>query len=418
MSRTRTIVALALIYMLFAVLLNSVGTVILQSIVTFGVDKPRASLLEACKDLTIAGFSFAVASFLPALGYKRAMMLSLVIVGGACMLMPTYPAFHTTEILFVCVGASFAMTKVAVYSSIGLLTANKTAHSRLTNLIEGLFMIGVLLGGWLFSAFIDPIAPASPGWLNVYWLLAAVAGALFALIGSSHLDESAAHPAGKTSAGQSVAGLFKLLVRPLVYCFLISAFLYVLIEQSFGTWLPTFNREILKLPNTMSVQLASILAGATAIGRIGAGVVLRRVPWFVLLNVCVLSMGLLVVLTLPLASSVVARPGVGWFNAPVAAYVIPLIGLLMAPIYPVINSVALSSLPKPLHAAMTGLIVVFSALGGTVGSRITAIVFSRFDGIRAFYFSLVPMLLLLLALFLFRRETERNEVANAVTLPA
>jgi FHS family glucose/mannose:H+ symporter-like MFS transporter len=417
-SRTRIIIALALIYMLFAVLLNSVGTVILQSIVTFGVDKPRASLLEACKDLTIAGFSFVVASFLPALGYKRAMMLSLVIVGAACMLMPLYPAFHTTELLFVCVGASFAMTKVAVYSSIGLLTVDKTAHSRLTNLIEGLFMVGVLLGGWLFSAFIDPIAPASPRWLNVYWLLAGLAGALMALLWTSRLDESAAHPAGKTSAGQSVAGLFKLLARPLVYCFLISAFLYVLIEQSFGTWLPTFNREILKLPNTMSVQLASILAGATAIGRIGAGVVLRRVPWFVLLNVCVLSMGLLVILTLPLASSVVARPGVGWFNAPVAAYVIPLIGLLMAPIYPVINSVALSSLPKPLHAAMTGLIVVFSALGGTVGSRITAIVFSRFDGIRAFYFSLVPMLLLLVALFLFRRETERSEVANALTIPA
>jgi MFS transporter, FHS family, glucose/mannose:H+ symporter len=417
-SRTRIIVALALIYMLFAVLLNSVGTVILQSIVSFGVDKPRASLLEACKDLTIAGFSFVVASFLPALGYRRAMMLSLVIVGGACMLMPTFPAFHTTEILFVCVGASFAMTKVAVYSSIGLLTVDKTAHSRLTNLIEGLFMVGVLLGGWLFSAFIDPITPASPRWLNVYWLLAAVAGALMALLWSSHLDESAAHAAGKTSAGQSVAGLFKLLARPLVYCFLISAFLYVLIEQSFGTWLPTFNREILKLPNTMSVQLASILAGATAMGRIGAGVVLRRVPWFVLLNVCVLAMGLLVIVTLPLASSVAARPGVGWFNAPVAAYVIPLIGLLMAPIYPVINSVALSSLPKPLHAAMTGLIVVFSALGGTVGSRITAIVFSRFDGIRAFYFSLLPMLLLLLALFLFRRETERSEMANAVTIPA
>jgi FHS family glucose/mannose:H+ symporter-like MFS transporter len=417
-SRTRTIVALALIYMLFAVLLNSVGTVILQSIVTFGVDKPRASLLEACKDLTIAGSSFVVASFLPALGYRRAMMLSLAIVGGACVLMPIFPAFHTTELLFVCVGASFAMTKVAVYSSIGLLTADKTAHSRLTNLIEGLFMVGVLLGGWLFSAFIDPVAPASLSWLNVYWLLAALACVLMALLATSPLDESAAHPAGKASAGQSVAGMFKLLTRPLVYCFLISAFLYVLIEQSFGTWLPTFNREILKLPNTMSVQLASILAGTTAIGRIGAGVVLRRVPWYVLLNVCVLAMGLLVLLTLPLASSVVARPGVGWFNAPVAAYVIPLIGLLMAPIYPVINSVALSSLPKPLHAAMTGLIVVFSALGGTVGSRITAIVFARFDGIRAFYFSLVPMLLLLLALFLFRRETERSSTPAAVTLPA
>ena len=417
-SRIRIIIALVLIYMLFAVLLNSVGTVILQSIVTFGVDKPRASLLEACKDLTIAGSSFIVASFLPALGLRRALMLALAIVGGACLLMPVYPSFQTAEILFVCVGASFAMTKVAVYSSIGLLTADKTAHSRLTNLIEGLFMVGVLLGGWLFSAFIDPVAPADPRWFHVYWLLAALAGLLMVLLGTAHLDESAAHSPGKTAAEQSFAHRFMLLARPLVYCFLISAFLYVLIEQSFATWLPTFNREILKLPNTMSIQLASMLAGATAIGRIGAGLVLRRVPWFVLLNLCVLAMGLLVVLTLPLASSVIAHPGVGWFNAPAAAYVIPLIGLFMAPIYPVINSVALSSLPKPLHAVMTGLILVFSALGGSLGSRITAVVFSRFDGIRAFYFSLVPMGLLLLALFLFRRETERaNGTAGETTSP-
>lgn len=414
MRFSRILLALVLIYMLFAVLLNSVGTVILQSIAMFGIDKPLASLLEACKDLTIAASSFVVASFLPALGYRRALMLSLAIVGGACMLMPLYPSFHTTEFLFVCVGASFAMTKVAVYSSIGLLTSDKAAHARLTNLIEGLFMVGVLAGGWLFSAFIDPVAPANPVWLRVYWLLAALAAAALALLATAHLDDSAVRDAARASGGKSFTAMLSLIVRPLVYCFLISAFLYVLIEQSFGTWLPTFNREILKLPNTMSVQMASILAGATAVGRISAGLLLRRVPWYRLLNLCVIGMGLLVVLTLPLAASVVARPDVGWFNAPIAAFVIPLIGLLMAPIYPVINSVALSSLPKSLHAAMTGLIVVFSALGGTLGSRITAIVFAGFDGIRAFYFSLVPMLLLLIALFLFRRETERVVVTVGV----
>ncbi len=407
------ITALVLIYMIFAILLNSVGTVILQSIVTFGISKPHASLLEAFKDLTIALTSFIVASFLPALGYRRAMMLSLVLVGSACTLMPLHPGFHTTEFLFTCVGVGFAMTKVAVYSSIGLLTTDKTGHSRLTNTIEGLFMVGVLLGSWLFSAFIDPAAPANPRWYNVYWLLAALCAAVFALLATARLDESAAHAATASSPAESFAGMLRLLVRPLVYCFLISAFLYVLIEQSFGTWLPTFNKEILKLPNTMSIQLASILAGATALGRISAGFVLKRVPWHVLLNLCVLAMGLLVVLTLPLAANVVARRDVGWFDAPIVAYLIPLIGVLMAPIYPVINSVALSALPKPLHAPMTGLIVVFSALGGTLGSRITAIVFSRFDGIHAFYFSLLPMTLLLIALFFFRRETERMSAASA-----
>ncbi|BFI95115.1 MAG: MFS transporter [Rhodanobacter sp.] len=408
MNRYRMIAALALTYVVFAILLNSVGTVILQSIYTFGVGKPQASLLELFKDLPIAVTSFLVASFLPLLGYRRSMMIALAIVAVACASMPMFPGFHTTELLFTCVGVSFALVKVSVYSSIGLLTRDKAEHGRLTNTIEGLFMVGVLIAGWLFSAFVDRHAPADPSWLNVYWLLAAICVLVIVLLAGSQMDESAARSGEGKSMRGSLLEMLHLFVRPLVYVFLASAFLYVLIEQSFGTWLPTFNNEILKLPNAMSIQMASILAAATAIGRIGAGQVLRRVRWYTLLNVCVLGMGALVLLVLPLARGVAARPDVGWFSAPAAAYLIPLIGLLMAPIYPVINSVALSSLPKPAHAAMTGLIVIFSALGGTLGSRITAIVFSRFNGIDAFYFSLVPMALILVTLFLFKRETDRH----------
>jgi hypothetical protein len=44
-------------------------------------------------------------------------------------------------------------------------------------------------------------------------------------------------------------------------------------------------------------------------------------------------------------------------------------------------------------------------------------VFSRFDGIHAFYFSLVPMLLILVTLFFFKRETDRaGTAAIAITL--
>ena len=416
MNRIRMIVALALIYMIFAILLNSVGTVILQSMATFGIDKPEASSLERYKDLSIAFTSFVVASFLPLLGYRRSMMLALAIVGSACLLMPIYPTFLTTRLLFACVGISFALAKVGVYSSIGLLTADRTAHSRLTNTIEGLFMVGVLAGNWIFSAYVDPTHPANPVWFNVYWLLAGMCAAVIVLLATSKLDESAAHSKETNSFIGSLREMLRLFLLPLVYVFLASAFLYVLIEQSFGTWLPTFNNEILKLPNTMSIQFASILAGMTALGRIGAGFLLKRVPWYVLLNVCVVAMGALVIVVLPLARDVVARPDVGWFNAPIAAYLIPLIGLLMAPIYPVINSVALSSLPKPMHAAMTGLIVVFSALGGTLGSYITARVFAGFGGIHAFYFSLVPMALVLVTLFFFKRETDRASDTTSTTL--
>ncbi len=405
-NRYRLISALALSFMIFAVLLNSVGTVILQAIHSFRVGKPEASLLELFKDLPIVITSFAVASFLPLLGYRRAILIGLGVVAVACTLMPLFPGFHTTEVLFVCVGISFALTKVSVYGSIGLLTTTQSEHTRLTNFIEGLFMVGVVISGWLFSAFIRTGPDTHVAWLRVYWVIAGACILAMVLLAASHLDETAAHGKNRRMR-DSLAQINRPALRPMVWVFLASTFFYVLIEQSFGTWLPTFNNEVLKLPDAVSVQMASMFAASIAIGRVVAGQVLRRVAWYPLLNTCVMGMGLLMILTLPLARGVTSGH-VGWLHAPLAAYLIPLIGFLMAPIYPVINSVALSALPKPAHAAMTGLILVFSALGGTLGSRITAIVFARFGGIHAFYFSLVPMTLLMAALFFFKRETTRT----------
>ena len=64
MNQRRILLALFLIYFVFAILLNSVGTVILQVIHNYGVDKGSASVLEGFKDLPIAIVSFLVASTL------------------------------------------------------------------------------------------------------------------------------------------------------------------------------------------------------------------------------------------------------------------------------------------------------------------------------------------------------------------
>lgn len=401
-QRRRMILAMILAYMVFALLLNSVGTVILQAIQGFGISKSDASTLEAFKDLPIAVVSFLTASLLPRLGYRRAMMLGLTLVAIACVLMPLLKAFWATKLLFATVGASFALIKVSVYSSIGLLTEGKQAHASLTSLIEGWFMVGVLAGYWVFAYFINPASPGDPVWLDVYWVIAAMSIGTVLLLAGADLDESPSRD--NHAAGDSFLDMFRLVAKPLVLVFLASAFLYVLIEQSIGTWLPTFNREILHLPTTMSVQAASIYAVSLALGRLGAGLALRRVPWHWLLCVCVVGMALLVVVALPLAREARPHPNMSWAHAPLAAYVLPLIGLLMAPIYPAINSVVLSSLPKARHAAMTGLIVVFSALGGTTGSFITGQLFAHVGGAKAFYLSLPPMLLLLFGIIALKRQ--------------
>lgn len=407
-SRRRIILALFLLYFVFAILLNSVGTVILQVIKTYGVSKSAASVLEAFKDIPISIVSFCVASFLPRLGYKYAMLTGMAIVTVSTAAMPLLPGFLMTKLLFLSVGVAFALIKVSVYATIGLISADRKQHASLMNTLEGFFMVGVLSGYWIFGYFIDANDPASPVWLQVYWLLAGLCAVTFLLVATTSFTEFEA----KLSVSHSglltdFADMLKLMARPLVCVYIISAFLYVLLEQGIGTWLPTFNNEILKMPVDMSVQATSIFAACLAIGRLGAGAVMRKLNWYLVLNICLISMAALVLLTLPLTHNIVANPDLRWSNAPLAAFIFPLIGLFMAPIYPGINSVMLSSLPTNQHAAMTGLLVLFSALGGTSGSMITGYVFGAMNGQTAFYLSLLPLSIILLTLFFFKRAIER-----------
>lgn len=403
MARTRLIAALILTYVAFAMLLNSVGTVILQSISSFGVSKPEASTLEGFKDITIAVVSFATASYLPRFGLRNALIASLVLAIAACIVMPLLGSFGAAQLHFALVGAAFAVAKVVVYSMIGLVTADARHHASLTSLIEGMFMVGVLSSYWVFSAFIDP---AGLRWLNAYWVLAGVTALALAILLSAPVEERQAADAGDPEPTEHapMLAMLRLAALPLVLIFVVCAFVFVLIEQGIGTWLPTFNNEVLHLPAQMSVQAASLFAACIALGRFGAGAVMARFDWYPVLNICLGLLAALIILVLPLADGLAPGPIAGWGDAPVAAFLFPLIGFALAPIYPTIISVMLSAMPGRSHPPLMGLVVVFSALGGTTGSVITGALFQHLDGRTAFTLMLVPTAVLAGGLYLLRRR--------------
>jgi MFS transporter, FHS family, glucose/mannose:H+ symporter len=392
-------------YFVFAILLNSVGTVILQVQNSYGVSESSAAILEAFKDLPIAITSFLVASFVVRIGYKRTMLGALGMIGVVCLAMPQVPTFWMTKLLFAATGVSFALIKVSVFATLGLVTRDNKEHVSMMNFLESFFMVGVLSGYFVFSAFVDDADPGSAGWLKVYYVLAAMAFAAFALLLFAKLDESAAHTPERRSPAKDFVDMIAMCIRPLVLIFVISAFLYVLIEQSIMSWLPTFNSRILNLSASLSIQMASILAAATALGRFSAGLVLKRFDWYRVLSVGLLLAGILVLVALPMARTAGGVPVTTWAAAPLAAFVFPLIGFLIAPVYPAINSVILSALPAHQHAPMAGLIVVFSALGGTSGSLITGTLFEVVGGQTAFYFSLLPIAAVLVSLYFFKQRT-------------
>jgi fucose permease len=416
MHNWRIKLSLFLNYFVFAILLNSVGTVILQVQNNYHITQSSASVLEAFKDLSIAIVSFLVASYITRIGYKRSMLLALALVIVACIMMPNIGGFAMTKVLFAVTGASFALIKVSVFATIGLVTKDKKDHASFMNFIESFFMIGILTGNFIFAAFVNNADPTSTAWLKVYYLLAGISALAFILLLSSPLDESEVHVSGAKPLGEDFMDMIKLAIRPLVLVFFVSVFFYVLIEQSIMSWLPTFNSKVIHLSTTLSIQMASILAASTAVGRFTAGILLRKIHWLKVLISCLLLAGILVLLAIPLTSNLNITQITSWSEAPLVAFIFPLIGILLAPVYPAINSVILSSLPARLHGSMSGLIVIFSALGGTTGSIITGFVFEHHGGQAAFYFSLIPISILCISLLFFNRLQKKADLHQDIDI--
>src|SRR5215831_4634610 len=161
MSNLRIKLSIFINYFLFAILLNSVGTVILQVQRYFHVDEVSASVFEPCKDLSIAVTSFLVASFIAKIGYKKSMLLSLGLMTITCLIIPSVGTFIAIKLLFIITGVCFALIKVSVFGTIGLITKNEKEHISVMNFIESFFMIGILAGYFIFSQFIDDKDAAS-----------------------------------------------------------------------------------------------------------------------------------------------------------------------------------------------------------------------------------------------------------------
>ncbi|MBI1344429.1 MAG: MFS transporter [Terrimonas sp.] len=414
MSNFRIKLSLFLNYFVFAILLNSVGIVIAKSIKVYGVDEKQASILEAFKDLPIAIVSFLIASFLPRFGYKKAMQTALIIVFFGCLGMRYGDSFWSAKLMFLSVGVSFALIKLSVYSLVGVVTETPRQHSALMSSIEGFFMVGIASAYFLFPAFYSDTDQRA--WLNVYLLLAGLVflSFLFLTFSGIRIQSETAGSDWKDDMKESI----RLVIIPLVLVFIFSAFFFVMIEQGIMTWLPRFNEKIFSFSEKLSVQMASILAISLAVGRFLAGWLSKKISWSVIVISCALLAVVLLLAILPQlkpGGQVVVLSSLS--EVPVLGFVLPLIGLFIAPVYPLLNSTVLSHLPKSLHSPMSGLIIIFSALGGTLGSRIVGILFKNIGGEKAFYFLIIPIVLLIISVVIIQRLIKKEE-AKKTTISA
>jgi fucose permease len=175
-------------------------------------------------------------------------------------------------------------------------------------------------------------------------------------------------------------------------------------EQGIMSWLPTFNTEVMKLPEDIAIYVSVILMLSIALGRYLASVLVKRISWISILIFCLAGAATMVLAILPRTVDMPSIEVKSISDIPLIAYAFPLIGFFLAPIYPLINSFVLSATEKSLHGPMASLLVFFSAVGGTLGSMIVGTLFSSVGGAKAFYFSLLPMAVLLGCIIYFGKK--------------
>ncbi len=398
-------ISLFLIYFVFAALLNSVGILVERSQEVYGVLKADAAILEPFKDLSIALVSFLIGSFLPKLGYKKGMLISLALVFIGCLGMYYGNSFWAVKILFAITGMTFAVVKVAVYALIGYVTESKKDHSQFMSWIETIFMVGIIFMYVVFPLFYDDNDPNA--WLRGYLLMAVIIGIAFVIVAFSKFNIEVEQK--NTTIKQDVQAMLRLFLNPLIWIFALFAFFYVMTEQGIMTWLPTFNKETLHITPKLATQMAVILMASFAVGRFITGILVKKVKWVYIAVTGLICAAILVLVVLPMASNVPNQTVESMSDLPLVSYLFPMIGLFLAPLYPLISSTVLSNTDKSQHSALAGILTFSSAIGGTLGSIIIGNLFDALGGNKVFYLSLVPMTFILVALYFLNKLSSSQQ---------
>lgn len=351
---------LKLTFLIFSMVLNCMGLVILQ--LSEAISYEKLGFLESFKDLPIAFISLFAVNFISKTGTKRALILALIIVGICSTLLPFIEDFWFYKVWFAIIGTCFAIGKICVFGIIRNNISDEKSLAQTMNSVEASFMIGIFVVnmgfGWLISSRYSEFWKF--GFLSIA-LLSAVTIFLF-----SRLKISEARKTETKGIISELSGF----INPVTIAFLGVIFFIVFVEQGFNSWLPSFYKNHLNVNSFFSLQATSFLALFSYAGRTATANIIQR---FSLSKYYLICISLIVAVLLIIL-------GVQYFgseNPGVLRFLFPVIGLFLSPLYPVVNSKMIAQVDKERINLFTSLIVIFSSLGSSVSSIIMSVLFGK-----------------------------------------
>ncbi len=371
-------------FLVFSMLLNCMGIVILK-FSSSGVSYGGLGLLEFFKDLPIAIMSFFAVSFINMHGTKNTLIYSMVLVSISCFILPFINEFWFFKIWFALIGIGFSAAKIAVFSIIRSNSTNEKQLSKIMNRVEATFMIGIFVVnigfGWLLES------KHSEFWTFGFWIIS-----LLALINIFVLRKTEISEFKIENTSNFISGFKDVFTRRSIIFFAIIFFI-VFLEQTFNSWLPTFYKTHLQTNSFVALQASAFMALFSFFGRVLTSKIIASFKWNYYVFTCLgFIIGLLVIAQIFV---------LGRFSPTILFILFPLLGLFIAPLYPLYNSKHLIKIEKEKVNVLVSIIIIFSSLGSSFGSLFMALIFHFNFGNYYTLFTAIPVVIILTITIIF-----------------
>jgi MFS transporter, FHS family, L-fucose permease len=411
MKRNPFIVALVfLIFFAISLITNVLGAIIPDIKESFNLSRALVGFLPA--SFFVAYFmSIPAGMLIERIGEKPVLILSFTLALAGSLFLALSPSFSVALTSLFVIGIGMAMLQVVINPLLRVAGGEEhfAFYSVMAQLVFGLasylspllyryFVDGLKAGGTSDNqviSLLSRVVPPGMAWISVYWLFAAVSGAMLLLLLAVRLPRVELKEDERVGTFSMLAHLLR---NKTVILYFIGVFAYVGTEQGTCNWISQFLKEYHGWnPETQ---------GASAVSWF----------WGLLLVGCLLGLGLLklfdsrkILVVFVLAAMIALSVALFTSSRTVSLWAFPVVGFCLSVMWSIVFSLALNSLDKH-HGSFSGILCT-GVIGGAVVPPLIGFLGDQF-GLRAGMVFIYLTLAYLLGIGIWARPLINNATIN------
>jgi FHS family L-fucose permease-like MFS transporter len=364
MKRNYYIVTLIMLtFFVISFLTNIIGPLSPEFIKDFKLSDLLAGILPFAFFIAYGVMSIPSSMLVQKYNEKVIMVVAFVVAFLGSLLLAAQPNYLTAILSLFLIGCGMAMLQVVINPL--LRTAGGEENYAFTSVLAQLIFGGAsFLSPLVYTymvkhldandhsgvfSILQHVVPHDLRWISLYWLFTVICLLMFFIMLVSRFPKVELNQDEKAGPWETHVMLFK---KPVVILYFIALFCYVGTEQGVSYWMSQFLYQY----HHFNPQAA----GATAVSRFWGLMTIGGILGLFLLKLMD-SRKLLILFSIPALIALT----LGFFgSAQVSLYAFPIVGFFMSVMYPIVFSLALSSVDEH-HGSFAGILVT-GIIGGAV----------------------------------------------------